>query len=339
MPKVTRIREARWITIASPCPYRRGNRPEEIIVPNLLGKEFVMKRILAFTLMLAFMLATLGIARAAERTEIVSKRTEYAKVFDNGNGTYTAEIKNHPIHKKNSKGDWVDMSMFENGAAKTAESVYNYDTYSVYYGSSSYETGIYKSAVGTEYSTKKIAVEKSAKTLIIREWRSAYLFYLAGIEAEYTTDAYYEIENPECSLGDTLYVTRCADNPRWTAPATIFAECGNPAVYGKYMYSDDPIAVNYGSAMVSDILDAVNDGYITYGHQSPLYYLSPNFIGTNATLYLTLSRLAPFMAKEVSSIFVSPNPFNPKTTIKFTLQENADVAIIFIISVIRKYRR
>ena len=44
-----------------------------------------------------------------EKTEVVGKRTQTSKTFNNSDGTYTTEIYEAPIHFKDSKGNWKDI--------------------------------------------------------------------------------------------------------------------------------------------------------------------------------------------------------------------------------------
>ena len=43
------------------------------------------------------------------RTELVHLRTATSRTFDNGDGTYTAEIHAGPIHRMDSQGEWMDL--------------------------------------------------------------------------------------------------------------------------------------------------------------------------------------------------------------------------------------
>lgn len=74
------------------------------------------RSILTVVLCLA-VLFTAGVATAENRTEVMSMRSEYAKVFDNHNGTYTAEVSNKPVHKQNVYGEWVEVCDTPDGVA------------------------------------------------------------------------------------------------------------------------------------------------------------------------------------------------------------------------------
>ena len=51
---------------------------------------------------------------AKEREEVLSQRSEYTKVFDNGNGTFTAYSNTAPIHyKNNEEWDEIDNTLVE----------------------------------------------------------------------------------------------------------------------------------------------------------------------------------------------------------------------------------
>jgi len=278
-----------------------------------------MNRLLAVVVLCAFCMVFTGAVIAAEKIEIVSKRTEYAKVFDNGDGTYTATIENHPVHKRDAKGEWVDFSWENEFRAKTAVSISNYNTYtsngSVFY-TSSYYSECYTGA-GILYPTG----DGSGINV-----RSALLFYLAGIDASQTESAYYVIESPVLNYDATSYVAKLSSNPRWASAWTVWDECGGSAVTSFYM-SNSSINVQYAS-MASDVRDAADSGFISWGHRSDNGTSGTlNKIGTSATLYLTLSGRSLKKTLDVFNISASPNPFNPRTSINFMVDNISRVAI------------
>jgi hypothetical protein len=280
-----------------------------------------MKRVMVIAALFALVLLNAVLAFAAGRTEVTSMRTEWAKVYDNGNGTYTAEIKNHPIHKKNARGQWVDIRSFENGVGKTAVAIDEYDTYTALasYGITFITSGQSGyTGVGEVWST-------GIPPVLMQDFRTAYLFYVAGLAVEETTDAYYVIEDPEKHEDGTINAVLLSSNPRWSSAQTVWNECGGSTV-DSFSMSDDPITVEYAS-MVSDVQDSADKGYIAYGHNSqiPDNPVVANILGANATLYLTLGGRFMDEKEDVLALSTNPNPFNPITTIEFDLRKNTNV--------------
>jgi hypothetical protein len=300
-----------------------------------------MKRILALTLMLAFMLATVGIAQVAERAEIVSMRTQYYKVYRNANGSYTAEIHTVPIHKKNAAGEWVDAEKKDwdsplpfpglpqfggpkngdgksNGVAKAAydeeldtENCYccDHDDQYVYPG--------YR-YVGRVYEDDPYP-----------EWRTAYRWSTGGLPPMEVSSAFYQIKG--WTYFDSLYVAYVSCDPKYADHHTLWQDCGDDyrlTLTGvSYLNFKDVI---FSPTMINDLETVLSEvtGYFAMGHFSPVSGLQQ--ISADAVLYINWDSLLKkdIAGKEsVESISASPNPFNPSTQIHFTLKESAQIKL------------
>lgn len=66
-------------------------------------KRFAYFCLFIFLTTVPFVTLTFG-----ERRELIEKRTETSKTFDNGDGTFTAEMSNYPVHFRNKQGRWAD---------------------------------------------------------------------------------------------------------------------------------------------------------------------------------------------------------------------------------------
>jgi len=263
-----------------------------------------------------------GVVTAENRTEVVSMRSEYAKVFNNGNGTRTAEISTKPIHKQNLSGEWIEAGKAVNRIAKVADTYNpsNYNEYSVVYveETEEYKTDpAYYGVVGADFQPGP-----PASDIFIR---TAYLWYTAGIisPGADVSSVYYRLDDPDNDYND-VNIDRCPNNPRWATLATIFGDC-----YAENERNDVTSSTNltYGS-MESDVEDGIDNGWYAIGQKHPDEETAHPvfFMGTSATLYITYTE-SRRKAVPGSSVTISPNPFNPRTTIQFGLQNSSHVEI------------
>ena len=67
-------------------------------------------------------------AETQTSTEVTALREENVKHFDMGNGTYQAIVYSHPVHKKDSKGNWQDIDFGMRLTRSQGNSVYTSKT-------------------------------------------------------------------------------------------------------------------------------------------------------------------------------------------------------------------
>ena len=82
----------------------------------MIKKLFSILTVAAITLCTVCTTYSTGMkVTAKEREEVLSQRSEYTKVFDNGNSTYTAYSNTAPIHYQNNDGEWdeIDNTLVE----------------------------------------------------------------------------------------------------------------------------------------------------------------------------------------------------------------------------------
>jgi hypothetical protein len=280
-----------------------------------------MKRVMVFTALFALAMLVANISFATERTEVVSMRTEYAKVFDNGNGTYTAEIKNHPVHKKNIRGEWIDFSKKESFVAKVAdeEELYMYDCYTVALNDQNvYPGSMYTPYVGQVYSNFEQP-----------EWRTAYLWYTAGLPPITILSAQYELYLS--TTYENLHIGNLSYNPRWSDYSTIWYDCfANVRKTVTYYYAGTR-TIEFNSSMISDLEYAISStrGWFGLGHvKDEPQGLS--YIGNSSTLTFTWEsrkKIIPNSVVIAQNLSAAPNPFNPYTDIFFDLKMDAHVTL------------
>ncbi len=301
-----------------------------------------MKRVVAVAALVALVFAFASLALAGERREIVSKRTEYAKVFGNGDGTCTAEIKNYPVHKKGVRGDWVEIADIErgvgkaavnstlgNGATVTACHAWFHSSLDPYF-----DTHTYSKLTSGDFYTSAGSDTGTGLDYTSWEYMTSYNFYLAAIVPPDITvsSAYYVINSPYSSDYNYGFSVYCLPyNPLWTDAQTLIEACtgSNYRCSNSDSFSS-PVTISY-SGMSADIENYASSGVFVVAHMGGG---NRNRIGNSATLYFTWTEGARKSIARSSeadetdiSISAMPNPFNPVTTIQFSLPVSSNVSV------------
>jgi hypothetical protein len=295
-------------------------------------------------------------ASAESNNEVVSMRTVNSKTFLNNDGSFTSHVSMIPIHYKDASGNWNDISpnIMWPGVAKAAtDSVFvNYPP--PYQDAGRDDDGNYVFAdddggsddnhniVG--YCVDRTGIEPGRQYRQIFRWDVDF-FYNGGTIT--ISDMYYSINNINTQTQpDTLAVTKVASDPiNWNAQSVW----NNTTMWTPFKYVqitntgvEKKIKIDL-SGDISTLQDRANsETFKEYRNNGDLWYAVHHRMKTegqtrgidvctayidsaDATcgyLVITWSRSFPKIAVgNPHPVSVNPNPFNPTTTLSFTIDK------------------
>ncbi len=287
-------------------------------------------------------------AFAASNTEVVSMRTEYAKTFSNGDGSFTSYVSLKPIHYKDATGNWNDIGFKTTflGVSKVAidSTQINYP----YMDAGRDSNGNYVFAdqdggnddgyniVGN--TTDRYGEPERTYRQIFR-WDISFMTDGGTITI---SDMYYSFGNINSStVPDTLAVTKVETDPSGWSAASVW---NNTTMWTPFKYvriDATGTAKKYKVDLSGDIstLQGRANNTTFKDDRSDLWYAVHHKMKTEGSVHgldvcssvdtdlvghlvITWSISFPKVAN-VNDRFVSvnPNPFNPRTILSFTLDK------------------
>lgn len=308
-----------------------------------------MKRIKVTVLVVMIIFCFTSISFAVDlNDEIVSMRTKYAKTYENKDGSYTTKVYLKPIHKQDELGNWVDINLNEKSSTLYKKANYDSLRISPPYDAWKYNTNFgFSDGQGGDYYGNIVGYlyeEQQART-----YRQMFRWDLQDIfSGTITISAMKYNFNNLGSLttpNDTMDIAPVYDDPGdpeypstaqevWyndtEQPFTdvVITPNGNPKKYEVNLY-DDRYTLQYRINNENEKWYALHHKMETEGSSHGFDICADPIGGEDlGCLIITwTSGGGKIAARNDYHVTVSPNPFNPQTSITFTLNESSNVIL------------
>jgi len=311
--------------------------------------HMILSCVLAFVLLPA-------LAFSEPNTEVASMRTQNAKTFLNQNGTYTTHVYQRPIHEKDASGNWVDITW--NGSGIGAAKVANFDTFRVDYGAGGYpflcvgrtDAGVYSfcdddNGGDDDFNLVGYQLDKAGEPY--RTYRQMFRWFNFSFFPVFDTivisDMRYSFNNVYTHTSpDIMEISSVVDTDPLTWSASSIWQNGTRQPFTSVTVTRGDSAKAYVVDLADDITtleDRVNSYYYKdQDHRDELWYAVHHMLQTESSshwmdicaawaegaergyLAITWTTSSPKIAlSNRITVQAIPNPFNPGTTLSFTL--------------------
>jgi len=287
-------------------------------------------------------------------TEIISLRTKFSKTYYNYDSTYTTKISMVPMHKQDENGNWIDISnntMIAEKAAYGTDDNVEYPFIDVWKGT--YPVAGFSDAGGVDYNNNVVGMANDQEGDGYVPYRQFFLWELWGaLSGSGTIDISamsYNFNNVNGNA-DSMQITHVTskpykDNPPTATQARNLWNNGTFNPFTSVYVNSGGTATKYTVNLANDITtleDRINDD----PNDEDNYWYSVHHrkrteSGTDGwdicaaqvnneqlgVLSITYTRGSPKIAIDKIPIMVSPNPFNPITSISFILTKSSHVEL------------
>lgn len=181
--------------------------------------------------------------------EVISKRTKYAKIFNNGDGTFTAVVYTNPIHEKDENNKWQDID----NSVRAYKMALDFVDNASLRGNPEYD--------GSQYYQMcvdwKLGYENGWTSRLLPEFNLTAADTSLTITSVTDAHVYFTAERPYTDRSVGLCVP-IGDQPTETSDETNYSNCSSPITYIDIV-DEDETDITLNSSERTRIKDRINN--------------------------------------------------------------------------------